>query len=59
MQKLTEEQLQIGRIWCLDCWPYEEDEISEASPEQIAKVIDKTYDGGLSEFIRVCEMEAA
>jgi broad specificity phosphatase PhoE len=50
MNGLTSEQIETAREWCLDCWPHDEEEIREATPEQLARVIARCYAGGLAEF---------
>lgn len=47
-----EEQVSAARTWLIDCFPDQEDEIKDASPEVIVAQTEKHYDGGWAAFLR-------
>ncbi len=52
---LTPEHVAAMREWCLDCmsgnYDFEEDEINEASDNEIVMWVARQYDGGVRGFI--------
>jgi hypothetical protein len=49
---MTETQLAQARDWLKDIFPNQEEEIDEASAQEIAREIKRNYDGGIEQFIR-------
>ena len=48
---LTAEQIAVAREWLLECFPDQDDDISEASDRTIIREVARLHDGGIAGFL--------